>query len=277
MNKLQNIFKTRLPSINLFESLIIKSILSVFKRSITVYNEEILEKAVDPVLFIFNHNSYIETVLIASYLIFARGKNISFVIDWMFSFIPVIGWMFGFIDPVYVYNKPSTVGFLNSLFKPENKSGVYDECIKRIRENKSIAIFPEGKINRDSKKLRKARRGAARIILGTDIKVIPIGIDFPSSVNTKKKRVFGPVIFRIGNIMNFSDYYQLIRELKKTDLKEHDKKRYEITIESAVSRILMLELSGLSGKTYPYENEEPCEIQCINKILINERRGICLN
>jgi 1-acyl-sn-glycerol-3-phosphate acyltransferase len=277
MNRLKHIFKARLLSLNPVESFILKFILLIFRDFISVQNEEILDRIEEPVIFVFNHNSYYETVLVACYLIFASGKKISFVIDWMFAFIPVIGWLFGFIKPVYVYNKPSTIGLFNRIFKPSNTGRVYDECIERIKNKMSLGIFPEGKINPDGI-LRKARRGIARIVLKTNVKVIPIGIAYPSKRKKRNKNPsFGPIIFKIGEPMDFSVYYELVKELSESGQDRRDAGRFEISIESAVTRSIMKELSKLSGKDYPYETERIGKFERINKIRFYNGRVICLN
>ena len=119
--KIDNIFSQKLPHLNLAERITLRIILFLFKGLITVYNDELLADIKDPVIFVFNHNSRYETLLLGSYLIFMRqGKKVSFLIDWMFKYLPFAGSIMNITNPVYVYNKPSTIRFLNKFFKQEN-------------------------------------------------------------------------------------------------------------------------------------------------------------
>lgn len=254
--KIDNIFSQKLPHLNLAERITLRIVLFLFKGLITVYNDELLGNIKDPVIFVFNHNSRYETLLLGSYLIFMRkGKKVSFLIDWMFKYLPIAGWIMNITNPVYVYNKPSTIRFLNQFFKPEKNVNVYDQCSNLISENESIGIFPEGSVNRDTGFLKKGKSGAARIVLNTNAGVVPIGIDFPNRAALKNAPTFGPLIFRIGKRMDFSDYYNLACGLKTSGLPEHGRISEEIKIRDIVTYKIMCEISRLSGKVYPYELE----------------------
>ena len=255
--KIDNIFSQKLPHLKLFERIALRIVLFFFKGLITVYNDKLLENIKDPVIFVFNHNSRYETILLGSYLIFMRnGKKVSFLIDWMFKYLPIAGWIMNIVNPVYVYNKPSTIPFLNKFFKPENNLNVFDRCSNLIYENESIGIFPEGTVNRNAGVLKKGKSGTARIVLNTNAGVVPIGIDFPNRAGLKNSPSFGPLIFRIGERMDFSEYYILACGLKDSSLPEHGRLKEEKKIRDIITYKIMCEISRLSGKSYPFELEE---------------------
>jgi len=248
------ILRAKLPYLNIAERIAVKMILFLFGGLITVYNEEFLESLEDPVIFVFNHNSYFETILLGCYLIFKRkGKKLSFIIDWMFRYLPIAGWLINKTNPVYVYNKPSTIFLLNKFFKPEKNKKVYEDCSNLISDRISLGIFPEGTINRDPEFLKRGKSGAAKIVLDTNVCVVPIGIDFPKKENLKKIPAFGPVIFRIGKKMNFSEYHKIATFLKNSGKPEQERKLTEMKIRNTITHKIMNEISRLSGKIYPFE------------------------
>jgi 1-acyl-sn-glycerol-3-phosphate acyltransferase len=253
--RIKFLFRKRLPFLKLPERMALRTVLMLFKNLITVCDEDSLTGIEDPVIFVFNHSSHYETFLIGSYLAFQRcGKKISFIIDWMFRYLPVAGWIIGRSDPVYVYNKTSTIGLLNRFFKPEAVPKVYEQCIKLISEKKSLGIFPEGTVNRDPFFLKKGKSGAARIVLSTNAPVLPIGIDFPRK--GRKTPAFGPIIFRIGKKMNFTEYYDMARKLRESGISRHELQLSEAGIMAVITHKIMCEISRLSGKIYPYELTE---------------------
>ncbi len=251
--KFNSIFRKKLPYLTMPERIVLRSILFLFKGLITVNNENSLAGLEDPVIFAFNHNSHYETFLLGSYLIFKRdGKKISFIIDWMFRFLPIAGWIINRSNPVYVYNKPSTIGLLNRFFKAETGTKVYEQCSRLISDKVSLGIFPEGTINRDPGFLKKAKSGAARIVLNTNAGVVPIGIDFLHREKRKTSPLFGPIIFNIGEKMCFSEYYELACKLRDSEIPEHERKISEINIRNIITHKIMSEISRLSGKIYPF-------------------------
>ena len=67
------IIKAKLPYLSFIERLLVKSVLFCFKNSILVENEDNLMLANDPVIYSFNHNNSLETILVSFYLIFRRN------------------------------------------------------------------------------------------------------------------------------------------------------------------------------------------------------------
>ncbi len=42
------------------------------------------------------------------------GRSISFVIDWMYGKVPILGFLMDMLDPVYVYNKRSSLSWIEA-------------------------------------------------------------------------------------------------------------------------------------------------------------------
>lgn len=230
-----------------------------FGYLIETENEDVLENLSEPVIFAANHNNEYETFLLAAYLLIHRkGKRVGFLIDWMYRYIPVFGWMLNKADPVYVYNKPARISWLNRFRKDPVKNNVICQCISRIRQNQSLAIFPEGTRNPDPLHLKRGRKGIAEIALITGVPVLPIGIDFPKRITKGEIPRFGPIIFRFGNPLSFDEEYQLFQEHKV--LGQIEDARYDKTLGvrlcSSVHHRIMTEISQLSGKSYPFRPPE---------------------
>ncbi|MDZ7798929.1 MAG: lysophospholipid acyltransferase family protein [Patescibacteria group bacterium] len=123
-----------------------------------------------------------------------------------------------------------------------NKKKIINTCIKCLRNNKILVIFPEAKRNYNPNKLLKGKTGAVRLALKTKVPVIPIGLIMP-----KGKKVFQLIknfLFpgrkleiHIGQAIYFSKYY--------------DKKIDKNTLNNLTKKI-MLAIGKLCRKSYPY-------------------------
>jgi hypothetical protein len=59
-------------------------------RSIKAENDILVKSTSDPLIFVFNHNNYLETLQVGSYLLAHRqGKKPAFISDWMYGRLPV--------------------------------------------------------------------------------------------------------------------------------------------------------------------------------------------
>lgn len=216
-------------------------------------NIELLKTAKDPIIFAFNHNCSYEALLVPTYLIYLRqGKKISFLIDWMYGRLPLLGWLFKQIDPIYVYNKPSRFKFLDRG-RPVKKQSVYPECIKYLDLNKSIGIFPEGTRNRNPYELKRGKNGIGQIVLESSAPVLPIGIDFPARIKKNKIPKFGSLILRVGEKLDFPGERDTFSRLKqRRDIDSRQLKKAMNFLSTKVTFTVMSRLSQLSGKKYPF-------------------------
>ena len=63
----------------------------------------------------------------------------------------------------------------------ENARVALQQAISLLKKKRSILIFPEGHVSRDSHKLNKIKTGVVRMALATGVPIIPIGITLDPS------------------------------------------------------------------------------------------------
>ena len=208
---------------------------------------EILEVSASvPCIYAFNHNNAIESLLVPVLLIYLLGgKRVSFVIDWMFGRLPLIGWIMNQIDPVYVYHKRSKLPFLERTRPGEQMHNGMKQCLDRLASGASIGIFPEGTRNGDPHQLLKAKPGIGYILLDSGVPVLPIGIEFTAAHKRKRVPVIGRMVLRFGHPMQFTDLSTSYRELSANGSRiETRRMALKVTDE------VMYAISELCGKRY---------------------------
>jgi 1-acyl-sn-glycerol-3-phosphate acyltransferase len=134
----------------------------------------------DPVLLVANHSSRREAVLLPALLTLVReGRPVRFLADWNFRLIPGVGYLYrrsGAITVTRKHARPRVLNCLRPLFDPSVPP--YEQARRHLQQGGSLAIFPEGTVNRDGAHLRRGRLGAARLSLQTGVPVVPVGIRF---------------------------------------------------------------------------------------------------
>jgi 1-acyl-sn-glycerol-3-phosphate acyltransferase len=235
------------------QKFLLKSIYIAFGWLIKVENKSALASLQDPLIFAFNHNCTFETLLVPIYLMAIRRQGkIHCVIDWMFKYIPLIGWIMKQNDPIYVYNKPTKFPFLNLLRKKDYK-GVHEKCAQVLKEGSAIGIFPEGTRNKNPNSLLKGHQGIGAIAIKSAVPVLPVGIDFPCRIKNNRIPHFGRIILRIGPKLNFDHEINAAHQINQNnDIASHHRKRWISYLYSKVTYAVMLELSRLSQKMYPF-------------------------
>ena len=135
----------------------------------------------DPFILALNHSQRPEAVLVPAWLCFFRGgRMIHFMADWNFQLVPGLAWVIRQHDPIHVVRKDARPRFLNR-FKERFRlqPPPLTEARDRLRQGRSIGIFPEGTVNRHPYRLLRGQAGVARLSLDLGIPVIPGGIRFP--------------------------------------------------------------------------------------------------
>lgn len=221
---------------------------------VAVEDEERLPLDGNAKIFAFNHNNSFETLPLALYLAFKRrGMGLTFLSDWMYGRLPVIGWLFRQVDPVYVGNKPARYGFLN---RGRRRTSIavkaYAECIERLKKNESIGIFPEGTRNRCPDLLLRGRQGIGEIVLRSGVPVVPIGIDFPTRLKRGYIPVVGSMILRIGPSLDFSREISAAASMEEKGISPFARRRIWAFLRKTVTHSVMSVLAELCGKRYPY-------------------------
>jgi 1-acyl-sn-glycerol-3-phosphate acyltransferase len=194
----------KLQDLSFLQRFLLRSFLFVFGGFIFAENKEILEKAEDPLIFALNHICSFEVLLVPAYLVYKRrGRKISFVIDWMYGVLPLIGLVFNQFDPIYVYNKRAKYRFMERFKRKVTRDFVYRICIEKLEQKRSIGLFPEGTRNKDPYQLKKGRKGLAYIALKANVPVLPVGIDLE---HLKKQGRF----VEVGGFMIIPEYRRKI-------------------------------------------------------------------
>ncbi|ACF43924.1 MAG: 1-acyl-sn-glycerol-3-phosphate acyltransferase [Pelodictyon phaeoclathratiforme] len=216
-----------------------------------VYGVENLAKAECASIYVFNHNNSFEVLMVPALLMYhLGGRSISFVIDWMYGKVPILGFLMNLFDPVYVYHKRSTLSSIESIRPTAPSADAIERCTEKLRAGRSIGIFPEGKRNRDSKTLLRGKSGVGHIALQSGSPVVPVGIDFNCRITKGKIPVLGRTIVRIGQPIVFQQrterYRAMISSLSgcSTQRSELNQMAAEVTHE------IMHCIAELSGKLY---------------------------
>jgi 1-acyl-sn-glycerol-3-phosphate acyltransferase len=211
---------------------------------------ENLPKDEGPVIYVFNHNNSLESLLVPVFLMFhLGGRTVSFVIDWMYGKIPVLGWLMKMIDPLYVYHKRSRFPLIEKRRPAFPLEGVVDRCCARLGEGCSIGIFPEGRRNRHPRRLARAKPGIGHIILRSGMPVVPVGIDFPLRKQKGRIPVFGRMVLRAGEPLEFRESAQRYASVSlKGNGRAANRFCHALAVET--SHTVMRHLSGLCGKSY---------------------------
>jgi 1-acyl-sn-glycerol-3-phosphate acyltransferase len=229
------------------------------KWFIKIEHDERLDLINRPILLAFNHNNYFETLMIAIVFLFRmKGQKVTFMVDWMYGKLPVIGWFVNQIEPVLVYNKKASLTYLNRLKPLQRRQTVLAECLQRLRDNCSIGIFPEGTRNPDPYNLRRGRQGVGELALQARVPVVPVGVDFPARHRLGRVPAFGRLVLRIGKPLTFPvELAACDHLLQDTGNHLNIKKKLERFFAARVTHAIMMELSHLAGKTYPFARPVP--------------------
>lgn len=218
--------------------------------------QEILDSLPEPVIFAFNHNNSSEVIVVPATLIYRRhGRLLTFMVDWMYTKIPILGHLMRYVKPVPVYSKPARWKIGESYRQAHKHLSVVELCKQRLEEEEmSVGIFPEGTRNRDPDKLLRARTGLGYLVLACDVPVVPIGIDFPSKQRTGRIPSFGHIVVRVGEPLDFSAERAAFRGPPKDHNLDDEghKKRARRHARAIVDRV-MRALEPLCNKRYPYD------------------------
>ncbi|MFZ5517744.1 MAG: lysophospholipid acyltransferase family protein [Candidatus Zhuqueibacterota bacterium] len=246
--------QTSSNQINRIQRLVINVLLLFGGRLIKVENASRFTSPEDPVIYAFNHNNAFETVLIPAYLIRARRwKKVSFIIDWMYGKIPLVGWFCRQTEPVYVYNKRARFKLYERFRLQHRSEDVFVKIIEKLNQQRSIGIFPEGKRNKNPYILRRGFNGVGYIALMAKAPVIPVGIEFQSSRKKGKMPGVGRFILRVGEPRIFAQAIHQVEQIERDDsIDPHAKKKLIHFHASEVTYHIMMDISRLSRKEYPY-------------------------
>jgi 1-acyl-sn-glycerol-3-phosphate acyltransferase len=227
--------------------LVLRSIVGLTGHWIQIHGAERLRGLPDPVIFAFNHNNAYESIAVPSALIFARGGHrIQFLVDWMYLKTPLVGWILRQIDPIPIYNKRARWGLWERYRQARRGGDPIEACRLRLRQGHSVGIFPEGTRNGDPSTLRRGRKGLGRLVLRSQVPVLPVGIDFPARHRLGRMPRVGRILVHVGTPLHF-----LPERARWTQAPDP---RLERQLSATIVDSVMGALEALSAKTYPYTN-----------------------
>lgn len=131
----------------------------------------------EAVLVIANHTSYADPVLLAA----AMPMHISFIAKEGFYRKPLTRWLYGMVGAVFLNKEESDLTALRA-------------SIKRLREGRTVGIFPEGRRNHD-RVISAFMPGASYIAVKAGARVLPVAINNSKDVWRFWKR---SIIVNIG-------------------------------------------------------------------------------
>ena len=162
--------------------MVARGLVLAFHRSVDVRWRDRLPRD-RPVLIVANHgNGFVDPVVVAGVL----GRLPRFLAKaalWKVVVARPFLWLAGVL-PVY----RSADGDRSS-----DNASVFDACHHELAQRATVAIFPEGTTG-DRAGLDRVKSGAARIALGAlptapDVVIVPIGMAFESTVETRSRAV----------------------------------------------------------------------------------------
>ncbi len=216
-----------------------------------------------PFIVACNHNNAVESLLVPAALMFLlQGEKISFVIDWMFGKVPLLGSLIELIDPVYVYRKQSTWRRLELKRPSQPQRSVLEECSRRLSLGRCVGIFPEGVRNHDSAKLLKGRRGIGHMALRNGVSVLPVGIDYPLRVKKGRIPLIGRTTVRIGAPMHFP--LRIAEYRAASALTGRAALCRSTYLAACTTYDIMLELAHLCGKRYDFPSPSTDNLESAN-------------
>jgi hypothetical protein len=130
------------------------------------------------------------------------AKLVHFLADWNFRIVPGIGYLFRRARVVTIARKESKPKFL-TVFRRfyQHKVPPMERARAHLLAGRPIGIFPEGGVNRDSRRLLIGRLGMARLSLETGVPVVPVGIRYPDIDRDKPTPESAAMEIEIGEAM----------------------------------------------------------------------------
>ncbi|MDD5341956.1 MAG: lysophospholipid acyltransferase family protein [Patescibacteria group bacterium] len=204
-----------------------QTLMRLFRRRIYVTGLENLPIQT-PYILVANHVSYLDAPMIGIVLAVERNARAYYL-----THKGVAKWFGRLIGERFL-------GMIS--IPPDNKAQVIEIAKTAVKAGKNIGIFPEGGRNYDTQQLKKGKTGAARLVLATDLPVVPIGVIAPPL------RTIG------GAIKTFFFTRQPLGIVLGKPLEFSSEPGQEITKErlESITRDIMGAIGELCHKIYPY-------------------------
>jgi 1-acyl-sn-glycerol-3-phosphate acyltransferase len=203
-----------------------------------------------PAIFALNHSNSLEAVLVPATLMWLRkGSPVSFLADWMYLHVPMVGWLLRQSGVIPVYGKPARWRLREEHRLERRKESVLDACLDRLAAGTSVGIFPEGARNPDPSQLLRGRSGLGELVLRSSSPVLPVGIHYPAARRLGRTPWLGRTRLRPGEPLLF----HAERQVGDGALGPRER---SLLARRIVGRV-MAELAALSGKSAGIPAREP--------------------
>lgn len=198
------VLAAELPRLEPGARALLRALLLPIGRSIEVEGAERLRAVPDPAIFAFNHLSSYEALAAPLAMIFLRGANVHFVVDWMFLHYPLVGAVIRRCGPIPVYTKPLRFRLAEGHRLARRSRSVVDACRERLAAGASVGLYPEGTRNRRPGPLLRGRSGLGWLVLGSTAPVVPVGLRFPAAERLGRTPRLGRLELRVGAPLPFA-------------------------------------------------------------------------
>lgn len=184
----------------LYQSLrpFVTTAVNVFYKNVEVTNVEVLNRR-GPTLLVANHtNAFLDAIVVQ---IFVKHKVYSIARADVFK-NPTTAKLLGKLGIIPIYRRQDGVG---EMMKNEE---TFERSIELLSKGETMIMYPEGDCVTE-KRLRKLRKGAARIVLRAEsenncqlnLQVVPIGLNFSNHHNFRSR-----LFINVGEPMSVEDY-----------------------------------------------------------------------
>ncbi len=253
-----------------FGRLAMRAVALLFGPLVQVDGRAGLAEVPGPAIFVLNHNNTFECCVVPGLLMAARqGRPVSFLVDWMFLRLPLIGRLIRCIDPIPVYTKPARFHLWEGHRQARRARSALGGALERLAAGGSVGVFPEGTRNGSPLQLERGRAGLGHLVLATDVPVVPIGIVFPAARRLGRTPRIGRIHLRIGEPMGFLS--------ERAALPPEDRRETARRAAAVVAQV-MASLAELCDKAYPFEpagrSEEP--LAAVGSLPSSPRRRACV-
>ena len=177
---------------------IVYTAVRIFYKKIVVVNREQLNQD-GPTLIVSNHNNaFLDALLVA---MFARPKIYSIARGDIFK-RPVLNAILTKLCIIPIFRKEEGLELMHK------NEATFEKCIELLSNKQTIIMYPEGDCITE-KRLRKLRKGAARIALRAeaqnkfelDVKILPVGLNYSAA-----KKFRSSVFINVGQPLSLKEY-----------------------------------------------------------------------
>ena len=254
-----------LPHLDAGRCAVLKALLLASGPLLAVEGAERLVRVAEPAIFALNHANHAEALLAPAALLYLRGgRPVSFLADWMFVELPLLGALLRLGDPIPVYGKRARFGWGEARRRAGRREPALDRCLARLAAGVSVGLFPEGGRSADPRRLLSPRPGVGELALRAGVPVVPIGIRYPAAARLGRVPRLGRAVLAIGEPVDLDaerEGWSALAERRAADTTHADRRAVDwvhadrrALVRQAAARV-MAAVGELSGRS-PVQGEE---------------------